>query len=309
MDMLNSIFTFYFPVSGVETNVFVPLSAAFIISFFTSSAGVSGAFLLMPFQVSALGYATPSASGTNLVYNILAIPGGVYRYFKEGRMLWPLSAVVIAGTVPGSLIGFYLRVYLLDDAAVFKLFAGFVLLYIAYRIAYDVCKRRSVCQAALSQDSSRCISGCSVSIDSADLSEVRFSFNGSGYSFSVPGLFIISVLVGIAGGAYGVGGGAIISPFCMAVYGLPVYVVAGAALFATFITSIAGAFFYAFAPVSASVHVEPDLALGALFGVGGFFGVYLGARMQKHLPEKPIKIFLFVVLAATGAAYIAGYFI
>jgi hypothetical protein len=63
--------------------------------------GVSGAFLLLPFQVSFLNYTAPSVSATNQVFNIVAIPSGVYRYIREGRMLWPLTWAVIIGTLPG----------------------------------------------------------------------------------------------------------------------------------------------------------------------------------------------------------------
>jgi len=60
--------------------------------------------------MSVLNYTAPSVSGTNHVFNIVAIPSGVYRYIKEGRMAWPLTWVVIAGTLPGVFIGYYLRV-------------------------------------------------------------------------------------------------------------------------------------------------------------------------------------------------------
>ncbi|MBI5253753.1 MAG: TSUP family transporter, partial [Euryarchaeota archaeon] len=78
-----------FPVSGVETPIFVPPLVAFVISFFTSMGGVSGAFLLLPFQMSVLNFTSPAVSATNFVYNIVAIPSGVYRYLREGRMAWP----------------------------------------------------------------------------------------------------------------------------------------------------------------------------------------------------------------------------
>ena len=48
-----------FPVSGVETNPAVPFLVALVVSFFTSMGGVSGAFLLLPFQVSVLGLYQP----------------------------------------------------------------------------------------------------------------------------------------------------------------------------------------------------------------------------------------------------------
>ena len=90
-----------FPVSGIEVNPIVPFGVAFFVSFFTSMGGVSGAFMLLPFQVSILGYTAPSVSGTNQVFNIVAIPSGVYRYIREKRMLWPLTWAVIIGTLPG----------------------------------------------------------------------------------------------------------------------------------------------------------------------------------------------------------------
>ena len=78
----------HFAVSGVDVNPFLPPLVAFVVSFFTSMGGVSGAFLLLPFQVSVLGFTSPAVSPTNLIFNIVAIPSGVYRYIREGRMAW-----------------------------------------------------------------------------------------------------------------------------------------------------------------------------------------------------------------------------
>ena len=112
----------HFPVAGIDVFPGIPLITAFIISFFTSMGGVSGAFLLLPFQVSVLGFTSPSVSSTNLVYNIFAIPSGVYRYIREGRMVWPLAYVIIAGTLPGLFIGVIIRIKYLPDPRNFKLF-------------------------------------------------------------------------------------------------------------------------------------------------------------------------------------------
>ncbi|MBN2655292.1 MAG: sulfite exporter TauE/SafE family protein [Nitrospirae bacterium] len=310
MENIFAVLTHHFIVSGVEINVLIPPAVAFVISFFTSIAGISGAFLLMPFQVSMLNYASPSASGTNLVYNIIAIPGGVYRFIKEGRMLWPLSAVVIAGTVPGSLGGFYTRAFLLDDPGVFRIFSGLFLLYIGARMAYDIYRKQTgICSGSdVKEPDSMNGDACRITLESADLSKVSFCFNGNSYSFSVPGLFLISFLVGLAGGAYGIGGGAIIAPFCMAAYGLPVYTIAGAALFSGFVTAFFGVIFYSFIPVAGDVSTAPDIALGALFGLGGFLGIYFGARMQRFIPEKPVRIGICCMLLATGAGYLVRYF-
>src|SRR4030066_2009705 len=140
MDILHSLYML-FPVSGVKTYIFIPPLVAFVLSFFPSMGGVSGAFLLLPFQMSFLHFTSPSVSATNFVYNIVAIPSGVYRYLKEGRMAWPLTYVVIVGTLPGVFIGYYLRILYLPDPKSFKFFVGCVLLYIGVRLLYEMSGR------------------------------------------------------------------------------------------------------------------------------------------------------------------------
>jgi len=110
------------------------------------------------------------------------------------------------------------------------------------------------------------------------------------------------------GGVYGIGGGAIIAPFFVAFFGLPVYTVAGAALMGTLITSVAGVGFYqAIAPFYPELAVAPDYPLGLLFGLGGMAGMYLGARLQKHLPAKAIKGMLAAVIVFMAVRYIAEF--
>ncbi len=104
-----------FPVSGVEVNPLIPPLVALVVSTFTSMGGVSGAFLLLPFQVSILNFTSPAVSPTNLVFNIVAIPSGVYRFIREGRMNWPVTWVVMLGTLPGLLFGALIRVNWLPD--------------------------------------------------------------------------------------------------------------------------------------------------------------------------------------------------
>jgi uncharacterized membrane protein YfcA len=122
-------------------------------------------------------------------------------------------------------------------------------------------------------------------------------------------IYAICFLVGIVGGIYGIGGGAIVAPFFVAIVGLPVYTVAGAALMGTFITSLAGVAFYQYLSlVYTDMAVAPDWLLGALFGIGGFFGMYLGARTQKYVPARAIKSILCCCVLLVALRYIVGYF-
>ncbi len=319
---------FIFPVSGVKTYIFIPPLVALVVSFFTSMGGVSGAFLLLPFQMDFLKYTSPSVSATNFVFNIVAIPSGVYRYIKEGRMAWPLTWIVIVGTLPGVFIGYYLRILYLPDPRAFKLFVGGVLLYIGSRLFYETTGKAAKGKSQMKaleekfkqrteelkkQQHARLASGLPkeavVKTLSFSLSKVEYEFWGEKFSYSTPAMFLLAFIVGIIGGTYGIGGGAIIAPFCVAVFHLPVYTVAGAALMGTFLTSIAGVALYSIMPAKQGLSTSPDWLLGFLFGAGGFAGMYLGARFQKFMPQKFIKIMLGSIILFLAVKYILQFFI
>jgi len=300
-----------FPISGIEVSPWIPPLVSFAISFFTSMGGVSGAFLLLPFQVSVLGFNSPAVSATNQVFNIVAIPSGVYRYIREGRMVWPLTWIVIIGTLPGVLIGAIIRVQYLPNPRNFKVFAALVLLYIGGRLVKDLLKKKSGKNAVSAEEQFQKLireyrkTGSSdqeklpgVVVKKFSMRRIAYEFYGQTFDISATGIMALSFIVGIIGGVYGIGGGAIIAPFFVSFFNLPVYTVAGAALMGTFVTSVAGvAFYQAIAPFYPNVAVAPDWLLGFLFGIGGFAGMYCGARLQKFVPAKVIKwILVFCIL-------------
>ncbi|OKY76485.1 MAG: hypothetical protein BM485_04440 [Desulfobulbaceae bacterium DB1] len=317
----------FFQTAGIEVSPWIPPLVAFVISFFTSMGGVSGAFLLLPFQMSFLGYTNPSVSATNQLFNIVAIPSGVYRYCKEGRMVWPLTWVVIAGTLPGVFIGAVVRVAYLPNPKHFKLFAAAVLLYIGLKMVRDLLKkdvggsgksssekrfqemvRRSRTQGCDRQTADTSLLPA-VKVTHFNLKRLGYTFYDEAFDVSFWGIFSLSFVVGIVGGIYGIGGGSIIAPFFVTFFGLPVYTVAGAALMGTFVTSVAGvAFYQAIAPLYPNVSVAPDWLLGVLFGLGGTMGMYLGARCQKFVPARGIKGMLAAVIIFTATKYVLEFF-
>lgn len=299
------IFLHTFEQSGVTTWIFLPPLVMFVISFFASMGGVSGAFLLLPFQVSVLGYATPSVSSTNHVYNAGAIPSGVWAYMREGRMLWPLALTVAVATLPAVLLGAWIRIAYLPNPTHFKIFAGLVLLYIGTRLLLDVLKGDMRRKSAGARE----VPNTPSAVTDARLSALRgsFKFEGVEYTFSTPVVFLISLFVGVTGGIYGIGGGAIMAPIFVTIFRLPVYAIAGASLLGTFITSAAAVVFYhVLALYSPEMAVAPDWPLGLLFAAGGIPGLYLGARFQKRMPARVIKAILCTFVFFMAIRYVAA---
>jgi uncharacterized membrane protein YfcA len=251
----------------VDVHPLIPPLVAFVIAFVGTPAGVTGAFLLLPFQVSVLGFTNPSVSATNLVYNIASTPGGIWRYRKDGRIDAGLTKLILLGTLPGVLVGAYIRIEYLPDSDSFRRLVGLLLLPLGIKLIFDAIRKTREREAA----------------DPA----------------SAP-VIAMALAVGVAGGIYGIGGSAIIAPFLVGIFGLATSRVVGAALIGTFFTSIVGVVtFYV-------LSAEPDWALGLLFGVGGIVGSYAGARFRRHLPEAAIKALLGVLAGTLGVFYLLG---
>lgn len=232
-------------------------------------------FCFCPFQMSVLGYVTPSVSATNLVFNLVAIPGGVWRYAHEKRMDWQLAWVIAAGSLPGLVAGWWLRLHWLLEPRTFKLFVGLVLLGLAIRLLWNIAR------------------------PALRIPEPVIS-NGSQHLTSI---LVTALIIGVIGGAYGIGGGSIMAPVLVAVFRMPIYGVAGAALFGTFVTSVLGVALYQFLPAPPSIETRPDWLLGILFGLGGLAGMYIGARTQKHVPQHALELCIIVVLALLAGKY------
>jgi uncharacterized membrane protein YfcA len=295
-------FPIHFTVSGVETSIFIPPLIAFVISFFSSMAGITGAFLILPFQMSALGFVTPSVSATNFLYNVVGTPGGILRYMREGRMVWPLALAITIGTLPGVLVGYYIRVRYLPDPRSFKLFVGVILMYIGMRVVKKIIRTGGA--SATGENGNFTVSNVTYS-----LSRMGFDFQAQRVEFSLAAIIILSLVVGVIGGIYGIGGGAIIAPFCVAFLNIPVHTVAGAAMFGTFVTSIVGVAVYSLIPFYNGQTAPPDWFLGILFGIGGLLGMYLGATCQKYVPERIIQAILALIIFAVSINSILQFFI
>jgi uncharacterized protein len=122
-------------VLGAGWTEAVALAAAFIISALATPAGISGAVLLLPFQVSVLGTPSPAVTPTNLLYKVVSTPGALYRYRRQHQTGGRLALILIAGTLPGVIAGAVIRVELVPGPRVFDLMVAALLLPLGISLA------------------------------------------------------------------------------------------------------------------------------------------------------------------------------
>lgn len=266
-----------FPVSGVHVSPLVPMLVGFLVATSTTPAGVSGAFLLLPFQFSVLGYTAPGVTPTNLLYNVFSTPGGIFQYRRQADIDWALVRRIALGAVPGIVAGAWLRITIFGDPATFKIFIGFALLALGLNLILNASTK---------------------------------SRGGSFPARNARSLWIpcLSAIAGLIGGIYGISGGSIIAPALVGIFRVSVRRAAPAALIATFLTSSAGIASFEILELLAvregPASGRPDWALALLFGVGGAMGGNLGARLNTRIPETALKILLGILAVLLGGSYL-----
>ena len=246
--------------------------AAYVVAVLATPAGISGAVLLLPFQVSVLGTPSPAVTPTNLLYNVVATPGALYRYWRQQQTGGRLALVLIAGTLPGVIAGSVIRVELLPGPRVFDLVVAAVLVPLGIWLA-------------LTRPSGP-----------GDL-------DGPARLIPLPVLVILAAAVGCVGGIYGIGGGSILAPILIGSGRRPAEV-APAALASTFVTSVAGVITFTILSIHQHGSVAPDWPTGIALGVGGLAGAYTGARIQSRIPDVLIRRLVGILVVAIGARYL-----
>jgi uncharacterized membrane protein YfcA len=262
-------------VLGAGWTEVVALAAAYVIAVIATPAGISGAVLLLPFQVSVLGTPSPAVTPTNLLYNVVATPGALYRYWRQGQTGGRLALVLIAGTLPGVIAGSIIRVELLPGPHIFDLVVAAVLIPLGAWLAITGPARPPA--AGEPDRPARLI--------------------------PVPVLVILSAAVGCVGGIYGIGGGSILAPILIGSGRKPAKV-APAALASTFVTSIAGVITFTILSIHTDGSVSPGWPTGIALGAGGLAGAYTGARIQGRLPDVVIRRVMGILVIAIGARYL-----
>jgi uncharacterized membrane protein YfcA len=143
---------------------------------------VSGAVLLPPFQQSVLDTPVMAVAPTNLVYNIIATPGALYQFWRQRQTGGRLTALLIAGAVPGVVAGCVIRARFLPGMDVFDFIVAGVLIPFGLWLALVRPPAPDARQPRLPQAA----------------------------------LVAIAAVAGCVGGIYGVGGGSALAPVLIA---------------------------------------------------------------------------------------------
>jgi uncharacterized protein len=245
-------------------------------------AGLGGGILFVPAILfftqfmDGFSWATPQTIvGMSLLVMVFTGLSSTIAYIKYKRVDIKSGLIFLTGSIPGSLVGVWINRFI--EGENFKFLFGFLMLFIS--IMFFIKKRLPENpESKLNRGFTRTF---------------KHKESVYQYSYSIPITWFIAFIVGICSGLFGIGGGSLMVPAMILLFGFPATIAAPTSMFMIFISS----------SVSSIAHIT----LGHIvweyvifFIPGAWIGGQLGARISQKLKNETIEWILRILIVIVG---------
>lgn len=223
-------------------------------------------------QFASFSWANPQAIvGISLVTMIFTGLSSTIAYYKQKVVDVKTGLIFLIGSIPGSVTGSWINTKL--NTADFSLYFGILMIIIFSLMLIDRNKLNKDKPLQVTKNTR------------------YFELEGETYQYNVSYIpaFILSFIVGMLSGLFGIGGGTISVPAMMLFFGIPVKVAVATSMFMIFFISL----------FSASTHIMLGHIVWAyviFFVIGSYLGGTVGAKTSRYLKSKTLEWILRIVI-------------
>ena len=220
--------------------------------------GVGGGILIVPTLVLFMHMDQRLAHGTSLAAVLPIAVASLIGYTLEDKVDWPVGVLLAIGAVGGAVIGTHI-LHVLPQRVLGYVFAGFLLLTAV-----------------------RLIADHSSAVGRSDLTVGRGAL-----------LVLIGLITGILAGLLGVGGGIVMVPAMIVLFGIPAVVAKGTSLAVIVPTAVMGTW------RNRTKH-NTDLRVAAVVGMAGIVSAFAASQVSVGLSETTSNVLFAILLAAVA---------
>ncbi|MCU5745929.1 sulfite exporter TauE/SafE family protein [Staphylococcus sp. SQ8-PEA] len=256
-----------------------------------SLVGIGGGIIIVPTLIylgvdhHLLKGITPQiAIGTSSIILIVTGLSSTIGYMKAKQVDFKNGSVFLFGLVPGSLIGAILSRYLTLHS--FNLYFGIFLIFVAILLII----RNKIKP---------------IKIFSKEKYRREYTDNdGHTYHYYVAPLFafVVTLLIGILTGLFGIGGGALMTPLMLLVFRFPPHVAVGTSMLMIFFSSLTSSIGHV-----AQGHVAWSYSIVLI--ISSYLGARLGVKINRAVKSDTVVLLLRTVLLIMGAYLIIKSFL
>jgi len=285
--------------AGVEGPLLygVLLILGLAVGILTGFFGVGGGFMLVPLLNVVLGINYEIAVGSSLSFIIGTSFSGVLAQRGSGNVHLEVAAYLISGSVFGAVFGDVLQNILLFTVAggrveLFTLWMHAIFILVLIGTIAAVRPGRDAGAGAQSAGIKKMPLLARIGPPPRfHTSETQLLPGHAG--FSVPATFLVGFLIGITTGLLGIGGGVLLVPVLLGLFGLSHQKAAGTSLAIIFVTSIAAIIKKGFTDIP-----KVNLVLTMVLLISSVIGVRAGIALLQRTGGKSFRqYFVYVLLA------------
>jgi uncharacterized protein len=243
------------PGSRLARAAAVGLVAGFLSGLF----GVGGGILIVPALVLVMAMDQRLAHGTSLAAVLPIAVSSTLGYGLEDKVDWPVAALLAAAAVGGAVVGTH-ALHRLPQGTLAFAFSG-LLVVTAARLLLD-----------------HSTAGGRVDLDAP----------------SVIGLLVLGLSSGVLAGLLGVGGGIILVPAMVVLWGIPPAVAKGTSLAVIVPTSIIGTW-------RNRHHGNADMPVAVMVGLAGVVSAVVASKISIGMSETTSNVLFALLLVAVAA--------
>ena len=288
----------YLPIAGQSVNALFIVVLGFLVGVLSGMFGVGGGFLTTPLLIFygipptvAVASATTQITGASV--------SGVMVHARRGGVDLKMSAVMIVGGLFGSFVGAAMFRWLQSSGQI-DVVIGLLYVLILFSIGGLMLKDSLTALGYLGKtDAARAPPRHNRWVASLPL---RWRFYSSGLYLSPVAPFALGFLAGVLTVFLGIGGGFILVPAMIYLFGMPARIVVGTSLVMVLAVSAATTMVHSLTTRAV------DIVLAGLLLVGGVIGAQYGAVLTTRLKPDYLRLALAVIILLVGLRMFLGLF-
>ncbi len=294
------IFNIYLPIAQQNFSVLLLVTIGFCVGVLGGFFGVGGAWIVTP-ALNIFGFPMAYAIGTDFAHIFGKSIVSTKKHNKMGNVDWKLGAFTILGTIPGVEFGAQIIMYLekigLVESTVRWVYICMLIALGSFMIYdYAVIRKRKEIAAKNGIISNK--KSLVEKIRDIKIPPVIQFPRSNISSLSLWTIIFIFFMVGTISGFLGVGGGFIVMPTLIYIFGLPTAIAVGTDLFIVMLDGAYGCFTY-------SLKGRTDIIAAVLMLIGAAIGAQIGVTAVKYIRGYGIRLlFALMILCAASSLVI-----
>ncbi|WP_254846720.1 sulfite exporter TauE/SafE family protein [Oceanobacillus sojae] len=263
--------------------ILICFTVAMLAAFVGSLAGLGGGVVLIPLLFLASGniegfeWVTPqTVVAMSLLVMFFTGISSALSFAKTKRIDYKAGGLFLIGSIPGSMCGAWFNQYV--EANTFYIYFGTLIIIIAAILFYRQFKGIQPRKVDESERGSR---------------QAKIGTEIYTYKINITPAIAIAFFVGMLSGFFGIGGGAIMVPVMLLIFGFPAHIATATSMFMIIFVSLFGSITHV-----ALGNIEWAYVL--FFIPGAWIGGKLGAFTNQKISSSLLELFLRILLIIMG---------